>query len=113
VNAGGKMVSGKASFIIAKDDIVSTPADFPAAGIRIVLGRSESKKLTTDIYTQNVDFVSVKVVHFPYIAMMWMGVILIFAGLLFAIFRRIKKARKVKTAGSDKPFDEQTGHDVE
>ncbi|MEI6765521.1 MAG: cytochrome c biogenesis protein CcsA [Bacteroidota bacterium] len=113
VNAGGKLVTGKASFVLTKEDLVSTPADFPETGLRIVLGRDEGKKLKTDIYTQNVDFVSVKVVHFPYIAMMWMGVVLIFAGLLFAIFRRIKKARTANMAHSDKPLDEQTGHDVE
>lgn len=113
VNAGGKTYNSSASLTLANDEQQLKPADISDLGVRIMVSRDENKRLNADIYTENVDFVTIKVIHFPYIALMWTGVIITFAGLLLAMFRRIRKQFSVKDTKVDEPLDEHTGNDVE
>jgi cytochrome c-type biogenesis protein CcmF len=58
----------------------------------------DSQAIMVGIYEKKEDFIVIKAVIFPYMNVLWFGIILLFSGLSYAIIRRVT----IKREGNDK-----------
>ena len=64
---------------------------------------NNSKAISVGIYEKQEDFIVIKAIIFPFMIVLWLGTVIIFAGLVYAIVRRTRK----KLSGTDLQSDVQ------
>lgn len=67
-----------------------------------VSAEPNSKAIIIGVYEKQQDFIVLKAIVFPFIPVLWIGIVLMFSGLSFSIIRRRSKAIQAKEAIEDK-----------
>jgi cytochrome c-type biogenesis protein CcmF len=49
---------------------------------------TDSQAIQIGIYERQQDYIVMKAIIFPYIAVLWLGIVILFSGLTYAIMRR-------------------------
>ena len=49
---------------------------------------TDSKAIHVGIYEKKQDYIVMKAIVFPYIAVLWLGIVILFSGLTYSIMRR-------------------------
>jgi cytochrome c-type biogenesis protein CcmF len=49
---------------------------------------TDSQAIQIGIYEKQQDYIVMKAIIFPYIAVLWLGIVILFSGLTYALMRR-------------------------
>jgi cytochrome c-type biogenesis protein CcmF len=55
---------------------------------------SDSKAIHIGVYEKQQDYIVMKAIIFPFISVLWLGIVVLFSGLTYAIMRRTMKKIK-------------------
>ncbi|MBK7173578.1 MAG: cytochrome c biogenesis protein CcsA [Bacteroidales bacterium] len=102
MNAGALETSMK--YLIVNGELKREDANIDALNVKLSFeGVSpDSQAIMVGIYEKKEDFIVIKAVIFPYMNVLWFGIILLFSGLSYAIIRRVSTKKEGKTTETTK-----------
>jgi len=92
----GKL-SASISYKLVNGELVRDDATVEPLGLKIRFeGVSEkSRAIKVGFYEKSQDFIVIKAVIFPFMVVLWGGTVIMFGGLIFAIYRRSRRTKTV------------------
>jgi cytochrome c-type biogenesis protein CcmF len=90
-------------FLIKDKMIGRIPDEISDLGLRISLLNihPETNEFSIGINTRQKDWVVIKAMEKPYINVLWMGTLVLMAGFVIAMTRRMREFRKMKAKGQE------------
>jgi cytochrome c-type biogenesis protein CcmF len=90
-------ISATIGYRIVNGELVRDDAIVEPLGLKIrfegVSGKSHA--IRVGFYEKNQDFIVIKAVIFPFMIVLWGGSVIMFGGLILAIYRRVRKTKTV------------------
>lgn len=92
-------MQAKATFAVRDGKLEHTDAIVGPMNLKIVFENvsENSKAIKVGFYEKQQDYIVMKAIVFPFISVMWTGIILMFSGLTYAILRRRQKYNQGET----------------
>jgi cytochrome c-type biogenesis protein CcmF len=75
---------------IVKGELVRTDATVEPLNLKLRFEgvSTNSRAIRVGVYEKQQDYIVMKAIIFPYMAVLWFGIVLMFSGLTFSIMRR-------------------------